>query len=1060
MLACFIGILWLVFCLIASPVRAQFIERTTSYQTENPVIVDGKLDEAAWNSAVLLGPFRSNDRALPTRTSTFARLLWDRDFLYVALQCEDFDLQSEKMGRDHRIWETDDNIKLVIDPDGDGKDFLSWTINPLNALLDYHRPDEWATENVHWNAAGVQTAVEIDGTISNARDEDRGWRAEIAIPWSVFAPFAGGQSLPPQAGAVWRIGLYREDRSAADGLEIMAWSPTRQHLIDKPERLGAVLFDATSHLNYPVLALASYQVRDATGRAIDKNISPQPDEERMLDFAIKNHTAHSAHDVRVALESRHAEVQVVASPDAIEQITGEGEVLSGVFHVRIGEGYVAHTPIPMQLVLEDANARRWIENVDLYLDNMDDRPYTLRYITDEKGIDLRKKWRYRAGDDISWSDPDYDDGEWEWVDPALRRDDLPAEGWSGRGWFRTRVRIDSTLWDMPLALEQMQWGASEIYLNGRLLHSFGEVGSNRDDERLYGGPLDPVPFLFDRQYEQHIAVRYANSSFDLFRANYGMGGFFLQVTDLEKSIGLRGQQVVASMFAQVTFSGISLLICLLHLLLFLFYPQARENLYYAITTVFFAIFFYSVSQGDFTTDTIRALYVSKVAFLAMSLALLAAVRFTYALFYDELPKLFWGLLIMTAGTNIWVWFNPGYGEFSTVFVGCLLVLCAELIRVQLKPILAQRPHTWIIAIGFLCLIVGSVHFALSKLDIIVPIVDGPTYNWGIIALLVAMSIYLTRTVAQTHKDRDFVQSAFGQYLSPAVVEQIVSNPEMVDQLGGEERVMTAFFSDIASFSTFSECLQPIELVHFLNEYLSEMCDIIEQYGGTIDKFEGDAIVAFFGAPIFFEDHAIRATLACIDQQKELEALRVRWRGRDDLPPALLDLWDSWESEGRTFCHVRMGLASGPMVVGNMGSQTRTDYTMMGDTVNLAARFESGQKIYGTDIVVNEAIYRAVCEKVETRKLDTIQVMGKEEPVAAYEVLGRKGLLSEGQYRVLDYYNKGMEAYEAFDFPTARDLFRQALEVDPTDGPSLLYVDRCADFILNPPADLIFRAQNK
>lgn len=187
MLACFIGILWLAFCLIASPVRAQFIERTTSYQTENPVIVDGKLDEAVWNSAVLLGPFRSNDRALPTRTSTFARLLWDRDFLYVALQCEDFDLQSEKMGRDHRIWETDDNIKLVIDPDGDGKDFLSWTINPLNALLDYHRPDEWATENVHWNAAGVQTAVEIDGTISNARDEDRGWRAEIAIPWSVFA---------------------------------------------------------------------------------------------------------------------------------------------------------------------------------------------------------------------------------------------------------------------------------------------------------------------------------------------------------------------------------------------------------------------------------------------------------------------------------------------------------------------------------------------------------------------------------------------------------------------------------------------------------------------------------------------------------------------------------------------------------------------------------------------------------------------------------------------------------------------------------------------------------
>ena len=133
------------------------------------------------------------------------------------------------------------------------------------------------------------------------------------------------------------------------------------------------------------------------------------------------------------------------------------------------------------------------------------------------------------------------------------------------------------------------------------------------------------------------------------------------------------------------------------------------------------------------------------------------------------------------------------------------------------------------------------------------------------------------------REKDFVQGAFGHYLSPTVIEQIMANPEMVNQLGGEERVMTAFFSDIASFSTISECLTPAELVDFINGYLTEMCDIIEGYGGTIDKFEGDAIVAFFGAPIYYEDHAIRAVMSCIDQQRKLIELRQRWNEPGAIP---------------------------------------------------------------------------------------------------------------------------------------------------------------------------------
>ncbi len=310
------------------------------------------------------------------------------------------------------------------------------------------------------------------------------------------------------------------------------------------------------------------------------------------------------------------------------------------------------------------------------------------------------------------------------------------------------------------------------------------------------------------------------------------------------------------------------------------------------------------------------------------------------------------------------------------------------------------------------------------------------------------------------REKEFVQGAFGHYLSPAVVEQIMENPDMVNQLGGEERVMTAFFSDIASFSTISECLTPAELVDFINGYLTEMCDIIEQYGGTIDKFEGDAIVAFFGAPLYYEDHASRAVMACIDQQRMLVELRKRWNEPGAIPPRLEELRDRWQGQGRTFAQVRIGITAGPMIVGNMGSRSRTDYTMMGDTVNLAARFESGQKIYGTNIMVNDQIYEQVKDLVEARQLDLIQVVGKEEPVVAYEVLERKGDLGEDMMQVLDLYNKGLEAYWKYEFSEAREFFEQALEIVPDDGPSALYADRCEEFAINPPEDLVFRADSK
>lgn len=312
-------------------------------------------------------------------------------------------------------------------------------------------------------------------------------------------------------------------------------------------------------------------------------------------------------------------------------------------------------------------------------------------------------------------------------------------------------------------------------------------------------------------------------------------------------------------------------------------------------------------------------------------------------------------------------------------------------------------------------------------------------------------VHLKKSQDQT----EFVQSAFGNYLSPVVVEQIIEHPEMIDERGGDQRIMTALFSDIESFSTLSECFSPNQLVDFINEYLTEMCDIIEHHGGTVDKFIGDGIVAFFGAPLTMDDHVQRAVSVCIDQQQRLNELRQIWMQKSNLPRALQQLIEQWEKVGKTFINVRMGIAAGPIVVGNMGSKTRADYTMMGDTVNLAARLESLQKFYGTSIAVNQEVYKSLTDDICTRPLDILRVVGKTEGTSVFEIIGRKDKLTEDTLHSIKVYEEAIKAYRNFDFLHARELFVRSLGLKPNDGPSTVYVARCTEYLNNPPEDLIF-----
>ena len=300
-------------------------------------------------------------------------------------------------------------------------------------------------------------------------------------------------------------------------------------------------------------------------------------------------------------------------------------------------------------------------------------------------------------------------------------------------------------------------------------------------------------------------------------------------------------------------------------------------------------------------------------------------------------------------------------------------------------------------------------------------------------IFVYSGITLYRFVFEEQEKR-FVKAAFSQYLAPAVVERLMNNPTFL-KLGGERKELTAFFSDVAGVSSISEKLSPGELVELLNVYLTEMTDIIMKYEGTVDKFEGDAIIAFFGAPVPYEDHAKRACLVCVEMQSRLKKLRQQWK-----------------EEGKHQLFVRIGLNTGPMVIGNMGSKNRMDYTMMGDSVNLAARLEGVNKQYGTYTMISEFTYRPAKEFIEARELDLIRVVGKSEPVKIYELLGSNGDVDEKTNEVLPYYNKGLEYYKLRRWDEAIESFEKALGIDVNDGPSLTYFERCILFKGMPPPD--------
>jgi adenylate cyclase len=311
-------------------------------------------------------------------------------------------------------------------------------------------------------------------------------------------------------------------------------------------------------------------------------------------------------------------------------------------------------------------------------------------------------------------------------------------------------------------------------------------------------------------------------------------------------------------------------------------------------------------------------------------------------------------------------------------------------------------------------------------------------GWPLSFVYPLLAIILTYVAVSLHHylveaaEKRKIRTAFGLYLSPSLVRLVSEQPQML-KLGGDKRELTVMFSDIRGFTSISERFEPEVLVEILNEFLGGMTDVIFAHDGTLDKYIGDAIMAVWGAPVPQTDHAVRACQAAVGMVS-----RLRLMGRD------------WLRRGLPILDIGIGLNSGPMVVGNMGSARRLSYTVIGDNVNLGARLESLNKLYGSSIIAAESTVQAAAGVVVARELDLVRVKGKRQAVRIFEILG---LASEREQwaPLLDLFAAGLAAYRKRRWGEAVTALNAVLAAYPHDGPAMLYLERCRAMLETPPA---------
>ncbi len=363
-------------------------------------------------------------------------------------------------------------------------------------------------------------------------------------------------------------------------------------------------------------------------------------------------------------------------------------------------------------------------------------------------------------------------------------------------------------------------------------------------------------------------------------------------------------------------------------------------------------------------------------------------------------------------------------EWLVYIIAVLLALMAGLFMRWMHGV---RALAMVLFIAFLY--GGMVYAGFAFMRVLVPL------SVPLLTLAVASVSHLAYQIVVEQREKARIRQTFQQYVAPAVVAKMLDAGEL-PSYGGERKELTVLFSDIRSFTRFSENNEPEVVVSRLSDYLSEMVDVIFKYNGTLDKFVGDEIMALFGAPYHYEDHAMRACQAALEMLQRLKELHKAWPD---------------EAYGRF--NIGIGINTGKMIVGNLGSKQLFDYTVIGDQVNLASRLEGANKEYQTNLIISESTYQCIKDKSFCRELDQVKVVGKSQAIRIFELRSMDSLPQLEQDYLIDIYSEGLYAYRERRWSDALISFRKVLRYFPNDGPSRIYTIRCLNYLEAPaPSD--------
>ncbi|HPG38385.1 MAG TPA: SpoIIE family protein phosphatase [bacterium] len=367
-------------------------------------------------------------------------------------------------------------------------------------------------------------------------------------------------------------------------------------------------------------------------------------------------------------------------------------------------------------------------------------------------MELLENWLYHPGDDSSWAAVDLVDSSWEKVNPLLYMNNLPAGGWTGIGWFRLHVEVDSTLWNVPFAMYLMHAGAADLYLNGKLLYTFGRVGNSAEEEKPFL-ERNPRYISFDARPDQVLAIRYSNYNILKYKKMITTAGFRIELGIINDYIANRVQQARSLSMYQMIFTTAPLAFALVHLLIFMFSPRIREHLYYSLSMICFAVLSFFIFRSDFL-NTISSLLRNNIlaniaAFWAVAFALLTTCYNTSG----RMLKFYYLFIATALFLTVTIWFFPEQNQLITItFYLYLLAAFIETIRIVLRSNTRQKAHTLIMGFGLIAMILFIIYQLLIDRQILPPPGNVEVvYVYGILILGISVSVSLSLNFAGTHK---------------------------------------------------------------------------------------------------------------------------------------------------------------------------------------------------------------------------------------------------------------------------------------------------------------------